>query len=128
MCVGVCLGVAQEESVSDLTHNLKHCFDLPKLNGERDAHPSQRGLNIPESGHHNFLSPPSFHPSSHFLLAGGKGELQRMRRGEEKVKGRLFKLNALDSVTHTEFQLPWVPALCSLGVCVQRGIVWVMRD
>lgn len=154
VCVCVCVWHAQEQRASDLTQNLNCFFDLSKPNRERDARPSQRGLNIPESGHHNSLSPPSFpdfhpsflcslpphvYPGYHWVSrgAGGKGERMWKRRGGvKKVKERLCTFKSqediwvhkdFDCFTHTGQSLDrsqYCPGV--LFVCVyRRGVVWV---
>ncbi|KAI3351962.1 hypothetical protein L3Q82_020780, partial [Scortum barcoo] len=68
----------------------------PAKQRERDARPSQRGLNIPESGHHNSLSPPLHLPSlplssAPFLLPSTLviTESPERLQGKESERGRV---------------------------------------
>ena len=135
VCVCVCVCARKRERVSGPLRRRERAIspgsELPLWSPkakqrERDARPSQRGLNIPESGHHNSLSPPHpplrsspihptflrslpppVYPGYHWVSRGaaGKGEQVRKRRGERKSKGETvqFFKSQEDIWAHKDF-------------------------
>lgn len=144
----VCACVCASGQLRRREHAISPGSELPLWSAKakqskRDARPSQRGLNIPESGHHKFPSPiPPLHPSFPSSLpppvfpgyqwvswgAGGGVRRASEQEIEKKVKERVWTFKSQEDIWVQDFD-----CFTHTGQSLERSLLclralWLFRD